>query len=95
MSKLCAWYLGNYEDIANAKLDHIINAKDKGFKFILREILLEFDYVKPLYKDLHGILFPIHKGELFTSIPKDPEISNLSFDKVIDNIKNMSDSQAL
>jgi hypothetical protein len=73
----------------------MINAKDKGFKFISREIPPEFDCVKPLCKDLRGILFPVHKGELFTSTPKDPEISNPSFDKAIDNIKNMSDSQAL
>jgi hypothetical protein len=36
--------------------------------------LMVFDCVKPLRRELRGILFPIHKDKLFTGTPKDPEI---------------------
>lgn len=90
-SKLRAWYTGNYEGIANAKLGHMSKAEDKGFGFILREFPPEFDCVKPLCRELRGILFPIQKDELFTGTPKDPEILYgpiiEAFDKAIDDIK--------
>ncbi|KAH8753314.1 FunK1 protein kinase [Diaporthe sp. PMI_573] len=89
-SKLRAWYTGNYEDIANAKLGHMIKAENKGFGFILREFPPEFDCVKPLCRELRGILFPMHNGDLFTGTPKDSEILYGSiikaFDKAIDDI---------
>ncbi|OAA51734.1 FunK1 protein kinase [Metarhizium rileyi] len=46
----------------------------KGFESILREFPLEFDSVKPLCKELRGILFPIRNDELFTGTPHDPNI---------------------
>lgn len=69
-SKLRAWYTGNYEDIANAKRG---NMDVNGFGFILRGFPPEFEYVKPLCRELLGILFPCRDG-LFTGTPKDPEI---------------------
>lgn len=90
-SKLRAWYTGNYEEIANAKLGHMSKAEDKGFGFILREFPSEFDCVKPLCRELRRILFPIHKDELFTGTPIDPQILYRpiidAFDKAIDDIK--------
>ena len=90
-SKLCAWYTGNYEDIATSKLGLISKAEDKGFGFILREFPREFDSVKPLCRKLRRILFPIHEGEIFTGTPKDPEILYgpiiKAFDKAIDDVK--------
>jgi len=90
-SKLRAWYTGNYEDIANAKLGHMIKAENKGFGFILREFPPKFDCIKPLCRELRGILFPMHNGDLFTGTPKAPEILYgpiiKAFDKIIDDIK--------
>jgi Fungal protein kinase len=92
-SKLRAWYTGNYEDIANAKLGHMIKAENKGFGFILREFPLEFNCVKPLCSELREILFPMHNGGLFTGTPKDSEILYgpiiQAFGKAIDDIKTM------
>ena len=92
-SKLRAWYTGDYEDIANAKLGHMSKGEDVGFGFILREFPPEFDCVKPLCRELRGILFPILNDELFKGTPKDPDILYgqilRAFDKAIDDIKAM------
>lgn len=57
----------------------------------MRELPTEFDCVKPLCRELRGILFPIHKDELFTGMPKEPEILYgpiiQVFNKAIDDIK--------
>jgi hypothetical protein len=73
-SMLTDWYTGSYENIANTKLGHMSKAEDKGFGLILREFPPEFDCVKPLCRELRGILFPIHNDEFFTGTPKDAEI---------------------
>ncbi|KAF2458841.1 serine/threonine-protein kinase Sgk2 [Lineolata rhizophorae] len=90
-SKLRAWYTGNYEDIANVKIGHVNKAEDKGFGFILREFPQEFDCVKPLCRELRGLLFPIHKDVLFTGTPNDPKLLYgpiiEAFDKAISDIK--------
>lgn len=61
-----------------------------GFGFILREFPPEFECVKPLCRELLGILFPYRDG-LFTGTPKDPGILYgpiiKAFDKTIDDIK--------
>ncbi|KJZ69638.1 hypothetical protein HIM_10977 [Hirsutella minnesotensis 3608] len=89
-SKLRAWYTGNYEDIATVKLSHMSKAEDMGFGFILREFPPEFDCVKPLCRELRGILFP-YKDGLFVGTPKDPEVLYgpiiKAFDKAIGDIK--------
>lgn len=44
-----------------------------GFEDILNEFPLAFDRVKPLCKEIRGILFPLLKdGALFTGTPLDP-----------------------
>ncbi|KAH7038964.1 FunK1 protein kinase [Macrophomina phaseolina] len=90
---LTDWYTGSYQKIANTKLGHMNKAEDKGFGLILSEFPPEFDCVKPLCRELRGILFPIHKDELFTGTPKDPEILYgpilRAFDKAVDDIRAM------
>ncbi|KJZ68312.1 hypothetical protein HIM_12297 [Hirsutella minnesotensis 3608] len=90
-SKLRSWYTGTYDDIANVKLGHMNKAENMGFGSILKEFPPEVDCVKPLCRELRGILFPIHKDELFTGTPKDPEILYgpilQAFDKAIDDIR--------
>lgn len=51
-SKLRAWYTGNYEEIANAKLSHISKTANGGLLFILREFSLELACIKPLCWEL-------------------------------------------
>ena len=73
------------------KLGHMNKAENLGFGFILQEFPPEFETVKPLCRELRGILFPIHKDELFIGTPKDPEILYgpiiKAFDKAIDEVK--------
>ncbi|KAF2454800.1 FunK1 protein kinase [Lineolata rhizophorae] len=89
-SQLRAWYTGNYEDIANAKLGHTSKTESGGLLFILREFPPEFDCVKPLCWELRAILFPYRDG-LFTGTPKDPEVLYepilRAFDSAVDDIK--------
>ncbi|KAM4067635.1 kinase [Hirsutella rhossiliensis] len=60
-----------YREIASAKRGHM---HVDGFEDILEEFPQpEFDCVKPLCKDLRGILFPYRDG-LLVGTPKDPEI---------------------
>ncbi|EDN11221.1 predicted protein [Histoplasma mississippiense (nom. inval.)] len=71
-SKLRAWYTGNYEDIANAKLGHMSKAENMGFGFILREFPPKLHGVVPLCGALRDILFPYNDKGLIVGTPQDP-----------------------
>ncbi|EDN11012.1 predicted protein [Histoplasma mississippiense (nom. inval.)] len=71
-SKLRAWYAGNYEDIANAKLGHMSKAENMGFGFILREFPPKFRGVLPLSRVLRDIFFPYNDKGLIVGTPQDP-----------------------
>ncbi|EDN06004.1 predicted protein [Histoplasma mississippiense (nom. inval.)] len=71
-SKLRAWYTGNYEDIANAKLGHMSKAENMGFGFILREFPPKLRGVVPLCGALRDILFPYNDKGLIVGTPQDP-----------------------
>nr|KMM71664.1 hypothetical protein CPAG_07967 [Coccidioides posadasii RMSCC 3488] len=82
-SLLTNWYTGSYEDIAIAKQGSV---EADIFEVILAtEFPPVFDCVKPLCRELRGILFPVR------GTPKDPEILYgpiiKAFDKAIDSIK--------
>jgi hypothetical protein len=62
------WYMGSYDDVADAK--HGYMHVDK-FEDILKELLQAFDRVKPLCREIGGILFP-YKNGLFIGTPPDP-----------------------
>ncbi|KMU76588.1 hypothetical protein CISG_05731 [Coccidioides immitis RMSCC 3703] len=79
-SKLRAWYTGNYEDIANAKLGHMSKAENMGFGFILREFPPKFRGVVPLCRVLRDILFPYNDKGLIVGTPQDP---NRLYDPII------------
>lgn len=66
-SRLTKWYLGSFEDIADAKEGHMhIN----GFEKILGEFPTAFDSVKPLCRKIRPILFPLlEDGALFYRDP--------------------------
>ncbi|KAL1957251.1 hypothetical protein VTO42DRAFT_6157 [Malbranchea cinnamomea] len=88
-SRLTNWYTGSFADIANAKRG---NVDAGGFERIMaQEFPPEFDCVKPLCRELRGILFPIRKNAIFAGIPKDPAILYTpiidAFSKAIDSIK--------
>jgi serine/threonine protein kinase len=87
-SLLKKWYTGDYRDIATLKLG-VISAN--GFELILEEFPPEFDCIKPLCRELRGILFPFHKGGILTGTPTDPNILYepiiKAFDKAVDDIK--------
>ena len=72
-SKLRAWYSGDFEDIANAKLDHMSRAENMGFGFILREFPPKFERVRSLCKTLRDILFPYGETGLIVGTPYDPK----------------------
>ncbi|EDN02619.1 predicted protein [Histoplasma mississippiense (nom. inval.)] len=90
-ARLCwtKWYTGTFRDIARIKRSDM---GVDGFEDILNEFPQPFGCVKPLCKELRGILFPYRNG-LFTGTPKDPEILYrpiiYAFDKAIDDIKAM------
>ncbi|KJZ71102.1 hypothetical protein HIM_09521 [Hirsutella minnesotensis 3608] len=89
-SLLTKWYTGSYREIASAKRGHM---HVDGFEDILEEFPQpKFDCVKPLCRELRGILFPYRDG-LFIGTPKDPEILYgpiiKAFDKAIDDVKAM------
>ncbi|OJD20461.1 hypothetical protein ACJ73_08203 [Blastomyces percursus] len=88
-SLLTKWYTGTFRDIARIKRSDM---GVDGFEDILNEFPQPFGCVKPLCKELRGILFPYGNG-LFTGTPKDPEILYrpiiYAFDKAIDGIKAM------
>ncbi|EQL32563.1 hypothetical protein BDFG_05299 [Blastomyces dermatitidis ATCC 26199] len=71
-SKLRAWYTGNYEDIANAKLGHMSKAENMGFGFILREFPPKFHGIVSLCQVLRDILFPYNDKGLIVGTPQDP-----------------------
>ena len=82
------WYTESYGEIASAKQGHM---HIDLFEEILEEFPQpEFDCVKPLCRELRGILFPYRDG-LFIGTPKDPEILYRpiiqAFDKAVDDIK--------
>ncbi|KJZ69932.1 hypothetical protein HIM_10688 [Hirsutella minnesotensis 3608] len=89
-SLLTKWYSGSYREIAGAKRGYM---HIDGFEDILEEFPQpQFDCVKPLCRELRGILFPYRDG-LFVGTPKDPEILYgpiiQAFDKAIDDVKAM------
>ncbi|EDN08106.1 predicted protein [Histoplasma mississippiense (nom. inval.)] len=79
-SKLRAWYTGNYEDIANAKLGHMSKAENMGFGFILREFPPKFRGLVPLCRALRDILFPYNDKGLIVGTPQNP---NRLYDPII------------
>ncbi len=86
---LSEWYTGSYKEIARRK-EYAMGVN--GFEELLDEYPPAFHCIKPLYKEIRGILFPLLKsGALFTRTPSDlPE--NLydpiveAFDSAIANI---------
>jgi Fungal protein kinase len=86
-SLLTRWYTDSYREIAHAKRGDM---GVDGFEDILEEFPPHFDCVKPLCRELRGILFPYRKG-LFIGTPKDPEVLYgpiiKAFDKAIDDVK--------
>jgi len=64
------WYLGSFKAIARRK-EHTIGVN--GLEELLDEFLPAFDCVKPLCKEIRGILFPLlEDGALCTGTPSDP-----------------------
>ncbi|KAH8751100.1 hypothetical protein F5883DRAFT_472292 [Diaporthe sp. PMI_573] len=86
-SLITNWYTGSYREIAHAKRGDM---GVDGFEDILEEFPPHFDCVKPLCREMRGILFPYREG-LFVGTPKDPEILYEpiieAFGKAIDDIK--------
>jgi serine/threonine protein kinase len=68
-SRLTKWYTGNYNDIAEAKRGYM---HADGLEDILDEFPQAFDCVKPLCREIRGILFP-YKDGLFIGTPLEPE----------------------
>ena len=68
-SILTKWYTGDYDDIARSKRGDM---GVDGFEELLEELPQIFDCVKPLCREIRGILFP-YKDGLFTGTPLDPE----------------------
>jgi hypothetical protein len=64
---LTKWGTGSYREIAHAKRGDM---GVDGFEDILEEFAPHFDWVKPLCKELRGILFPYREG-VFVNTPKD------------------------
>ena len=67
-SRLRAWYTGSYEQIADAKMRHML--KDR-FKLILDEFPRKFDDLKELAEELHMVLFPLRGGTVFRGTLRD------------------------
>jgi hypothetical protein len=63
------WYGTNFEDIADAKRGSM---HADGFEDILEEFPLAFDGIKPLCREVCGILVPLQGGKLGLSTPPDP-----------------------
>lgn len=91
-SMLTDWYTGSYKQIAQRK-EYAVGVT--GFEELLDEFPRVFDCVKPLCKEIRGVLFP-YKDGLFIGTPSDPE--NLydsiikAFDNAIANIAAEEDS---
>ncbi len=67
-SRLRAWYTGSYEQIADAKMCHML--KDR-FKLILDEFPRKFDDLKELAEELRMVLFPLRDGTVFRGTLRD------------------------
>ena len=57
-SALTKWYSGSFKDVAEAKRGY---RHVDGFEDILDEFPTSFDCVKPLCREIRGILFPLLK----------------------------------
>jgi len=69
-SMLSEWYTGSFKEIARRK-EHAMGVS--GFKAICEEFPEALSSVKPLCREIRGILFPLLKdGALFTATPTDP-----------------------
>jgi len=81
---LSKWYTSSYDDIADAKRGYM---HVDGFEDILNAYPLAFGCVKPLCKEVRGILFPLLKnGALFTGTPSD--LSEKLYDPIIEAFDN-------
>ena len=67
-SRLKRWYIGSFEDIADAKMGHMYMG---GLEFILCEFPQSFDCVKPLCRRIRSLLF-LDSGVLDIGTPSDP-----------------------
>ena len=69
-SILTWWYSGSFKAIAGRK-EHAMGVN--GFEELLDEFSSAFDCVKPLCKEIRGVLFPLlEDGALFTGTPSGP-----------------------
>ena len=69
-SLLTGWYSGSFKAIAGRK-EYAMGVG--GFKELLGELPAAFDHVKPLCREIRGILFPLlEDGELFKGTRPDP-----------------------
>lgn len=69
MYVLTSWYIGDYEQIADAKRGQM----DKGrFQRFLDTFSLPLRALKPVAEKIRSTFFPF-KDRLFTGIPKDPQ----------------------
>jgi hypothetical protein len=83
-SMLSKWYTGSYKEIARNK-EYAMGVN--GFKELLEEFPPVFDRVKPLCKEIRGILFPLlEDGALFTGTPSDPP--EKLYDSIIEAFDN-------
>jgi len=81
---LSKWYTSSYDDIADAKRGYM---HVDGFEDILNAYPLAFGCVKPLCKEVRGILFPLLKnGALFTGTPSD--LPEKLYDPIIEAFDN-------
>ena len=70
-SMLNKWYTGSYKDMAQNK-EYAMGVN--GFNELLEEFPWALSHVKPLCKEIRGILFPVLKdGGLYTGTPSYPE----------------------
>ncbi|KAL1954026.1 hypothetical protein VTO42DRAFT_1804 [Malbranchea cinnamomea] len=88
-SLLRQWYTGSYDEIAIAKHGSV---DANRFELILaKEFPPEFDCIKPLCRELRGILFPIRGNTIFTGTPEDPGILYGpiidAFERAVDGIR--------
>ncbi|KAL9125176.1 MAG: hypothetical protein Q9217_005580 [Psora testacea] len=69
-SILTWWYSGSFKAIAGRK-EHAMGVN--GFEELLDELPAAFDCIKPLCREIRGILFPLLKdGALLIGTPSDP-----------------------
>jgi len=69
-SVLTKWYSSSFKDITEAKRGYIYINR---FEDILDKFLIAFNSIKPLYRKIRGILFPLlDDGALFKGTRPDP-----------------------